>query len=71
MDEAAALYAVRAALLTPERPLITPVLIFLMVSGFFTFRMIYGVLDMIKYNEQTKVIKLLKYFFQATFVYFF
>ena len=32
--------------------------IFLMVSGFFTFRMIYGVLDMIKYNEQTMLLKL-------------
>ena len=33
-------------------------LIFLMVSGFFSFRMIYGVLDMIKYNEQTMLLKL-------------
>ena len=33
-------------------------LIFLMVSGVFTFRMIYGVFDMIKYNEQTMLLKL-------------
>ena len=32
--------------------------VFLLVSSFFTYRMIYGVIDMIKYKEQTMLLKL-------------
>ena len=32
--------------------------VFLLVASFFTYRMIYGVIDMIKYNEQTMLLKL-------------
>ena len=32
--------------------------IFLLVASFFTYRMIYGVIDMIKYKEQTMLLKL-------------
>lgn len=32
--------------------------VFLLVASFFTYRMIYGVIDMIKYKEQTMLLKL-------------
>ena len=46
--------------------------IFFLVSSFFTYRMIYGLIDMIKYKEQTMLLKLPVWvaFFPGIFSFF-